>query len=80
MTVNLSFSTTKKLCTDLKEHVETGKISAFINKVLTKELNKIIAKKIAKDREIRKMLIAGYKRRTKNKNVNKMFQEYGQMS
>jgi len=73
--VNIYFS--EKTYNKIKPLIEQRRVSEFVNKLVEKEL--IQTEKQEKE-QLRKQLIAGYQKRTKNDKLKRMLRTYEEMS
>ena len=61
----------------IKTLISKREVSRFINEAVEEKLQQ---KQQQKREELRQKLIAGYQKRAKNKNLQKMLNDYGEMS
>lgn len=71
MTRTLSIAIKENTYQNLKERIGTGKISSFVNQVVQKELQELSQIEKKEKEKLKKKLIAAYRRKAKNKNLQK---------
>ncbi|RHZ36992.1 hypothetical protein [endosymbiont GvMRE of Glomus versiforme] len=71
MTRTLSIVIKENTYQELKHKVGYGKISSFVNQAVEKELKGLVNEQKREKEQLRKKLIAAYKRMAKNKNLQK---------
>ncbi|KLL04194.1 MAG: hypothetical protein MRECE_2c084 [Mycoplasmataceae bacterium CE_OT135] len=69
MTRTLSIAIKENTYQHLKQKVGYGKISSFVNRAVEKELKGLVQEQKRAKEQMKKRLIAAYKRMAKNKNL-----------
>ncbi|RIA79113.1 hypothetical protein C1645_841490 [Glomus cerebriforme] len=79
MTRTLSIAIKENIYRELRKLVGVGKISAFANRAIEKGLGELEKEQKREKEQLRQQLIEGYQKRTKNKELQKTLQVYGEI-